>query len=93
MIKAIAASVVALSFMAGHASALTITNKSSKEQTIGIDMGDKERTEKIDAGKSVTISDECKDGCGFTGPWGYSWMAKSGEDFAFDETNLIPAGS
>ena len=72
------------------AMALTITNKSSKEHTIGVDMGNKEEVHKIAGGGSVTLKEQCAEGCGLTGPWGYSWMAKTGQDFAFDDTKLIP---
>lgn len=90
--KHIAATVIALSLMISAASALTITNKSTKEHTIGVDLGDKERVEKIAAGKSVKLND-CQEGCGITGPWSFSRMAKTGEDFAFDDKGIVAAGS
>lgn len=92
MIKTVAASALALAMFATSAAALTVTNKSSKEQKIGIDLGNSERVETIAAGKGLKVED-CKDACGFTGPWGYSHMAKTGEDFAFDEKGMTPAGS
>jgi hypothetical protein len=92
MIKTVAASALALAMFATSAAALSVTNKSSKEHKIGIDLGATERVETIAAGKALKV-DDCKDGCGFTGPWGYSWMAKTGEDFTFDDKGLTPAGS
>ncbi|PPC79808.1 MAG: hypothetical protein CTY31_03625 [Hyphomicrobium sp.] len=92
MMKHITATVIAMSLMAPAASALTITNKTSKDHTIGVDLGDKERVEKIAAGKTLKLND-CKDGCGLTGPWAFSWMAKTGEDFAFDDKGIVAAGS
>lgn len=92
MLKTIAVAALALTFAAPSAFALTVTNKTSKEHKIGIDMGAKERVETIAANKSLKV-DGCKDGCGFTGPWGYSWMAKEGENFAFDAKGIVAAGS
>lgn len=84
----LAAAVVTVALTA-PASALTITNKDSKEHTIGVDMGDKEAVHKVPAGGTVSFKDECKDGCGFTGPWNHSWMAKTGADFSFDGKGII----
>ena len=56
-------------------------------------MGNKESVHAIPPGGSVTFKTECNDGCGVTGPWGYSWMAKTGEDFSFKGNQLIPGRS
>ncbi len=74
---------------AATASALTITNKDTKEQTIGLDMGNKETVHKIPAGGSATFKDECNDACGVTGPWSYSVMLKTGEKYDFDGKALV----
>lgn len=92
MFKTAIASAAALILMSGAASALTITNMGAKEATIGVDMGNKETVEKVAANGSVSLKN-CVSGCGITGPWGYSWMAKDGEDFAFKDKQLIPGKS
>jgi hypothetical protein len=74
-----AATAAAIGFaLAGPASAaVTVKNTSSGEFTIGVDLGSSEKVETIPAGKEVKV--DCKDGCGITGPWGFSWFAK-GDD-------------
>ena len=91
--KSVMLAALALALSASSASALTITNKGKSDHRIGIDMGDKERVETIAAGKSLSLKSECNDGCGFTGPWSFSWMAKTGENFAFDDKTILPGGS
>jgi len=94
MLKTVVGSVLALGLMASSASALVVTNKDKADHKIGIDMGHNERVETIAAGKTLDLSKDCVDGCGLTGPWGYSWMAKTGEDFAFDaEKGIMTSGS
>lgn len=79
MLKAaLIASSVALAMTTG-AHALTINNKSANEISIGLDQGDKESVHKIAAGKSVTFKNECDNHCGVTGPWNFSWWAKTGD--------------
>ena len=39
------------------------------------------------AGKSVTV--ECKDGCGVTGPWGFSCKASGDDEIVTDGTALV----
>lgn len=70
------------------ASALTLTNNSKEEQTVGIDMGAKETTLKIAAGKSATV-EGCDAGCGVTGPWQYSMKLKTGDKWDFDGTSPV----
>ena len=50
-------------------------------------MGSSEKVETIGAGKSVVI--DCPDGCGVTGPWGFSWMASGNDVIASDGTDLF----
>jgi hypothetical protein len=90
MARRIAASIIALAFTASSALALTITNKSGKEETVGIDYGNSEKVETVAPGKSVKI-DGCDEECGVTGIWGYSWMAKTGDTLVFDENGLKPS--
>lgn len=93
MLKTALASILALGLMSGTASALVVTNNDSAEHKIGVDMGNEERVETIAAGGTVDLSKSCQKGCGITGPWGYSRMAKTGEDFAFDKNGVVASGS
>jgi hypothetical protein len=77
--------------MTTGANALTINNKSAQEISIGLDQGDKETVHKIAAGKSVTFKSECDDHCGVTGPWNYSWWAKTGDTIDTDGKSLTSA--
>ena len=76
-----------LVLMAGPATAVTVKNTSNAEITIGVDWGSKEKVETVPAGKSVTV--ECKDGCGVTGPWGFSWKASGDDEIVTDGTALV----
>jgi mevalonate pyrophosphate decarboxylase len=80
----------ALALLAGPAAAVTVKNTSKAEVSIGIDWGNKEKAEKIPAGKSVSF--ECKDGCGVTGPWAFSWMAKGDDTITTDGKSLVTVG-
>lgn len=89
MLKAFFPALAALAATATAGAALTVTNKDSKEHTIGLDMGDKETVHKIPAGQSVTFKNECDNGCGVTGPWSFSWMAKTGDTIVTDGKPLV----
>ena len=54
--------------IAGAATAVTVKNTSKADVTIGIDWGHQEKVETVPAAKSVSF--ECKEGCGVTGPLG-----------------------
>jgi hypothetical protein len=69
--------------------AVTVTNSSATEQSIGIDVGAKETVHKIPAGQSVTFAKECGADCAVTGPWGFSRRVKSGEMINTDGTSLV----
>ena len=56
---------------------MTVKNDSGKQVSIGVDYGNKEQVKKIDAGQSASF--DCKDDCGVTGPWGFSWMARGND--------------
>ena len=86
LITAAAAAAFALA-LTGTASAVTVKNTSSGEFTIGVDLGNEEKVETIAAGKEVKV--DCKNGCGITGPWGFSWMAKSGDTIASNGQSLV----
>lgn len=81
------ATATALALLAVPASAVTVKNSSAAEVTIGIDMGDKEKVEKVAAGKSVKF--DCKGGCGVTGPWGFSWMASGDDEIETNGVSLV----
>ncbi len=86
LLTAAAATAFALA-LAGPAAAVTVKNTSSGEFTIGVDLGNEEKIETIAAGKEVKI--DCKDGCGVTGPWGFSWMAKPGDTISSNGQALV----
>jgi hypothetical protein len=77
----------ALFLVAGPAAAATVKNTGSSEITIGVDHGDKELTKSIGPGESAKL--DCKDGCGVTGPWGFSWMASEGDTVTTDGKPLV----
>ena len=82
----IAAAALAMA-VAGPAAAVTVKNTSAGEFTIGVDLGSSEKIETIAAGKEVKL--DCKDGCGVTGPWGFSWMAKGDDVISSDGQALV----
>jgi hypothetical protein len=88
MLKVITPAVAALFVMTSAASALTVSNTGSKDFSIGVDMGNQEMTKTVAAGKSAKI-DGCKDGCGVTGPWGYSKWANAGDEIKSDGSALV----
>ncbi len=77
--------------IAGAATAVTVKNTSTADVTIGIDWGAKDKVETVPATKSVSF--ECKDGCGVTGPWGFSWMAAGNDEIVTDGRSLVTVGS
>ena len=77
--------------IAGAATAVTVKNTGKTDFTIGIDMGNSEKVETVPATKSVTF--ECKDGCGVTGPWSYSILASNTDEIASDGRPLVTIGS
>lgn len=78
---------IALLLMTSAASAVTVTNKDTSPHKIGIDWGAKESVETVGAGKSAKIN--CPDGCGISGPWGFSWMAKGDDTITTDGKSLV----
>lgn len=88
MLKTTTIAVLAMFATAGAAHAVTISNTGDKPFSIGIDMGNKEMTKEIAAGKSAKISG-CENGCGVTGPWGYSKWGKAGDTIKSDGKPLV----
>ncbi len=80
--------IAAVALMASPAAALTIENQDKAELKVGIDEGKVEHVESVAAGKTVDLSAKCKQGCGLTGPWGFSWMATPGEKLTFKDAKL-----
>ena len=89
--KLISSSCAALLLLTSAAAAVTVENTSDKEITVGVDMGNDEKVQKIGAGESVKL--DCKEQCGVTGPWGFSWMAKGDATISTDGQSLINATS
>jgi len=90
-IKALLLATALVASVAGTANAVTVTNTDAKNQTIGIDWGNKEKVDAVAAGKSVTF--ECPDGCGVTGPWGFSWMAKGSDVATWNGESIVLSNS
>lgn len=86
--KSLAAATAALLFTA-PAYAVTVDNKSADAIKIGIDYGAKEEVKEIAANKSLKF--DCPDGCGVTGPWGFSWMAQGDDVITTDGKSLVGA--
>lgn len=85
--KTLTSSALALLMLTGSAAAVTVTNNSGDEIAIGVDRGSQEKVEKIGAGKSMKL--DCKEQCGITGPWGFSWMAKGDDTIKTDGQSLV----
>jgi hypothetical protein len=86
-LKIFASSALALAMLTGSAAAVTVTNNSDEEIKIGVDRGSSEKVETIGAGKSAKL--DCKDQCGVTGPWGFSWMAKGDDTIKTNGKSLV----
>ncbi len=89
-VKAIASSPAALLLLAGPAGAVTVKNTRGKEITNGINYGSQGKVAKVPAGKSLSL--DCKEGCGVTGPWSFSWMAKGSDTFTTNGKDLVDVG-
>lgn len=84
---------IAAILVATPAAALTIDNQDADELRFGIDEGNVEHVETVAAGTSAEFAAKCKDGCGLTGPWGFSWMAEPGDKLTFKDAKLEGASS
>ena len=83
-------------FAASPAAALSIVNKDKEENKVLVDEGQKETMKTIPAGKTVKLTDVCKDGCGITGPRGFTRMAKQGDNIVIKNGDVFgdsPSGS
>jgi hypothetical protein len=87
MIHKLLMTTAAFFLIAGPAAAATVKNTGNSEITIGIDHGNKEMTKTIAAGQSAKL--DCPDGCGVTGPWGFSWMVSEGDSVTTDGKPLV----
>jgi hypothetical protein len=86
-IKALASVCAASVLLASPAMAVTVENTSDKEFKIGVDYGNKEDVKTVAAQKAAKL--DCPEGCGITGPWGYSWLAKGDDKMSSDGTSQI----
>lgn len=75
--------------LASPAYAVTVENSSSGEIKIGVDYGNKEEVKTVAPKKSAKF--DCPDGCGVTGPWGFSWMAQGDDIIKTDGNSLVSA--
>lgn len=82
---------LAAALFAAPAMALTIENQDADALTFGIDEGNVEHVETVAAGETGDFADKCKQGCGLTGPWGFSWMAEAGDTLVI--TDGTPEGT
>lgn len=87
MTKSFIAGLAAFTMLAGTAHAVTVVNKDDQSHKIGIDLGTTESVKEIPAGKSLQF--DCPEGCGVTGPWNFSWMAKGNETITTDGSCLV----
>ncbi len=75
---------------------MTVKNTSGKEITIGINYGCQAKVAKVPAGNKVpagkSLSFDCKEGCGVTGPWSFLWMAKGSDTFTTNGKDLVDVG-
>ncbi len=87
MMKAMLAGLATFTMLASSAHAVTVVNKDSQAHMIGIDLGNSEETREVAARKSIEF--DCPEGCGVTGPWNYSWMAKGDDTITTDGTSPV----
>jgi len=90
--RRLAIALTALVFTTSAVSALTVINNGPEEITIGIDDGATETVHKVPAGKSTAVTDVCVKGCGVTGPWGYSYMARPADSLVVKDSSLTIEG-
>lgn len=77
----------ALFVMTGSASAVTVKNEDTVSHKIGINRGNSASLATIGPKKSEKF--DCPEGCGFSGPWGFSWMAKGDDVITTDGKSLV----
>lgn len=87
IIKGLVSAIAALIVITAPAYAVSVENKGGDAIKIGIDYGAKEEVKDVAAKKSVTF--ECPEGCGVTGPWGFSWMAQGDDVIETDGSRLV----
>jgi len=88
-IMRIAASLVGISIAAIPVAALTVKNNAGQDITIGVDTGATEQVYKVPAKGSVDVKEDCSEGCGLTGPWGFSRMVTENDAIDTDGTSLV----
>lgn len=87
VLTAVATAAFALALAGPAAAAVTVKNTSAGEFTVGVDLGNSEKVETIAAGKEIKV--DCPEGCGITGPWGFSWKVKGDDVISSNGESLI----
>jgi hypothetical protein len=90
IVKVLASTIAATLLLAAPAYAVTVENTSGNAFKIGVDYGDNEEVKDIAAKKSAQF--DCPDGCGVTGPWGFSWMAQGDDRLSSNGKSRIVVG-
>jgi hypothetical protein len=90
ILKALASTIAAAFLLAAPAYAVTVENTSGDAFKIGVDYGDREEVKDLAAKKSAQF--DCSEGCGVTGPWGYSWMAQGDDRLSSNGQSRIVVG-
>ena len=85
--KVLTSTIAAAVLLTAPAYAVSVENTSGEAVKIGVDYGAKEEVKDVGAKKSVKF--DCPDGCGVTGPWGFSWMAQGDDVISTDGNSLI----
>ena len=90
ILKTLASTIAAGFLLAAPASAVTVENTSGNAFKIGVDYGNEEEVKDLAANKSAEF--DCPDGCGVTGPWGFSWMAQGDDRLSSNGQSRIVVG-
>jgi hypothetical protein len=89
-LKTFVSVLAATALLAAPAAAVSVQNTGQQEFKIGVDHGDLEEVRSAGAGKTAKF--DCPEGCGVTGPWGFSWMASGDEALSSDGKSRIAVG-
>jgi hypothetical protein len=90
MLKTLTSTTAAAFLFAAPAYAVSVENTSGNAFKIGVDYGNEEEVKKLAAKKSAQF--DCPDGCGVTGPWGFSWMAQGDDRLSSNGQSRIVVG-
>ncbi len=90
MMKSLVSALAATALLATPAAAVSVENTGAQEFKIGVDYGNLEEVKAVSAGKIAKF--DCAEGCGVTGPWGYSWMASGDDALSSDGSSRVAVG-